>query len=744
MALHERFFRKRPDVTADRKPKSGWTRRDVLKGITALGAAAAIGVEGQRLASTAEAKEPLADDSATTEASDEAEPGDFDRFNRETALPVTATFLGFVGNAAFNGGSFDWKSMVTLNSFEFARLAKLKSQGGERGAHVADEEMHENAVAAGLGLALVAIADFTSSSIRVNESSVFENVKTRVLEAFGETEDSTRPALEADSHVWAEYLTALNQRIAKKAAEMQALTSTLAPFFTTYTSSAVADQLQEGMAHLVFEQSYATAVITQQQSAAEGTPLDDTALQAAAAQRANELLSGPWGLTNLETTFAANIHGAVLGGDPPQLFGMVKHWGNWERLAKAEAFGAANSVYMTTVATGEWLRRVGVTGAFDDDSYRDALGEAHAKAAQVFGDIHFGSIAPESQTQLEDRLREAGVLHSEDVVAAQAKMTLSVGDYARERAVMARQLPSQTKEQIERTIRSFGAGLETAASTAQEYIGQLQAFLLDSKKLPTAELVPDGISDDKVYPIDEVTTATQAAKRQVPAGDKQSGPLVDFSGVTQKLAAAKQLQEEASQKPKSEDHAGHHPSPAQEVFYTLGSQISAVGPTTVLAEQSINTLFHLKGQTEGQVRSNKSDVLKAMTAALTSETVLSSLADNIAAYVYAEKLMGKIVKKVYGEDVLEKHPRLGDAIYAISLKLAEAAGALTKFGNGPNFLMKRREFVQNAVTGSWEMQKIDVPFELYSNRYAVAANTFLIGESLAWLSYELSLVEQAA
>jgi hypothetical protein len=756
-----------------------------------LKAGTAVQAEGEAQADSASTVDEAGHGAASHEAASEheAEPTEaFEALNRQTALPVATAFAAYIADGAFFGGSFGPKSAAILNTLEAMRLATLHSQGGERGQHTAAHEFRENAKAATLAIPLVAISDFTTTAVHLDHETLFAKAK-ELVESDDVVED--RPALEASREDWEAYLEHLNHRIVENVTEVQAITSILAPFITTYTSSAIADQLKETVLRNTYEQSYARAVV---ESKRAGTETTHEFAQSAAIERANELFNGKWGFTNLETTLAANIQGGVLAGDPPQLFGAAAHWGEWGRLAKAEAFGLVNDAAMTYGLTATWLQRAeALTGG--QKELAEQFTAAYQQATKVFGGITFGS--PDKRTMA--ALREAGIgLGQSEVVKlaeAQKLLHLSVGDYARRKASWMEKFTTQNAgvdlvgfvgslarsagdvarsglNRFERFSaglssgngRGFGLGNQVEPDGGE--IGGVYRTMINNVAEHTVQLESLAGPEPEpefVHQFQEQLAAAIAEGKKVVARGQASEQLAVklenlaahqpqqleqvFEQAAPTAAGATTQAESGTNKNApghaTEPHHGFLSHAGQEVLWALSSQMPAVEPTAVLAEQAISKTFQLRG---GAERSNKERVLGAAGAAYASEAVLSSLADNIAAYLYAEKLLGNIVTKVYGADVMEKYPGVGDVVYATAIKMAEQAGALTKLGNGPNFSQRKLELRPSAggergAGADFEVVAGELPFELYTNRYAVAANLLLMGGSLAWLNHELSKIE---
>ncbi len=871
MSVFERFFNRAPKSQPEQiqptkpTPKNqlptgmnqGMNRREFLSAAANTAATVAIGGLAAEpwLRSALESKSTTTD-GTNVEGTDEvavdpsahietAHEVDFDKLNRDTAIPVAAGFVAFVGNAAA-GGSLGPASIVGMSALEANRLSQLYREGGEHGQHLAGEELHENLVAGALALGLAGISDLTTSAVK------FEAEKLLAVTHEMETHDAEhvmqRPTEDAPVEQWELYYEQIEKELADQVTRTIAVAGVIAPFSTTYTSSVVANQMKGGTARLVFEHSFAKGMLDQKRTDQE---IATRSLEAQAQQRTNELMKQ---FTDLMTTLSANIQGGVLAGDPPQFFGLADQWGNWQRLAKAEAFGLVNDVTMTCGLTAMWFKQAGIAepnviqrlaahtaelgrqaGGLLPASLPDSLSETGvARAGSADLEMAFAGVDlsgnASADRSAKDRLKNA--------VAYRA--TFSLRDYAEKKARWIRNLPG-INQVVQLMERSSNTGVQASQTAPLE---QLRAFLEGGQMLATPSGEPDpevdtllgalsmqieqyvaehpGIDVDKIEPVvassdpdvvDElhdrlqdnanIETARVQAIEDILLElglEPEAISVMDEARMRQEIVAilrresasnpgrvaelAKQFgmldhTTQASVAPKTEEH---HDSThffnhtGIEVRDALLTQLPAVGACAVLAEQSLTKAFSLSG---GAERSGVAKVTAAIGAALTSEAIISSLADNVAAYKYGYKVLCAMVEKVYGDatkekfgkSVLEAAPGLHDVIFAISLKLAEQAGALTKLGNGPNFSQEelvvmsptevekyvaslspeqqKKVVVEDQPVGTGKLVRRPLPFKLYDNHFANVANTALLTTAVGILGVELvklesSLTQQAA
>lgn len=753
---------------------------------------------------------------------------DFEALNRDTAIPVAAGFVAFVGNAAA-GGSLGPASIVGMSALEANRLSQLYRDGGEHGKHIADEELHENLVAGALALGLAGISDLTTSAVKFEAQKLLET--THTLEEHDAAHVMKRPTEDAPIEEWEAYCEQIEQELADQVTRLIAVTGVIAPFSTTYTSSVVANQMKGSTARLVFEQSMAKNRVDQKRAQ---QPVALEIMEAKAQQRTNELMKQ---FTDLMTALAANIQGGVLAGDPPQFFGLADQWGNWSRLLNAEAFGLANDVLMTSALTSMWFKSADI--AKPKVLFR--LADHTAELARQVGGLSPAEL-PKADPVVNAKSIEAALddvqLSPNESATAAAKQSLknmvsyratfSLQGYAQKKANWMKRLPG-----VDQLVRVMESATGTTAEVSP--LQQLQAFLLEGRTvvsstgevdfelngllselgeqieqyaaadrevdrttLPASSKEPDslvvdelrdrlhnvadiestqvqtiedillefGLEPDAIAEMDDAAMHREIVKILRRESARDPGKVAELAAQFGQLDKAVVSHAEVGVNVHGGDHFFNHTG--TEVRDALLTQLPAVGACAVLAEQSLTKAFSLRG---GAERSSVTKVTAAIGAALTSEAVISSLADNVAAYKYGYKVLRAMIEKVYGEasqakfgkPVLEAFPFLHDVIFAIALKLAEQAGALTKLGNGPNFsqeelvIMSKSQIdtymaslppeqhskvvVEEQAVGSGWLVRRPLPFKLYDNSYANAANAAMLTLSVGMLGAQLIKLE---
>lgn len=271
-----------------------------------------------------------------------------------TAGPVIEAFTKHV----LIKGSCTPESITDVGTKAGICLAALTALGGKPGQERAKKEAYEIALSLVPLPVLVALSDATTSALKVNEKAMFE-AAGEVAKEGKSYANIERPALSAEASEWQKHLESVNEDLQSKAVDIAAITSVLAPFGTTYTSSALANEMKTEMARILYEQSFALAVLDRK----EGEPqiIQEADIQDVATKRADELFNGPRGYSKLMVTLSANTQGAWGLGDPPEIYFALRHWNKPARLAKSHAFGLANSEISTILLNASWLETAGLS-----------------------------------------------------------------------------------------------------------------------------------------------------------------------------------------------------------------------------------------------------------------------------------------------------------------------------------------------------------------------------------------------
>lgn len=799
-------------------------------------------------------KDAVAHTEASAEKTDEKESLHIDTLNVLTALPVTSTFFYYV-KRGMDGPGFGMDTILTLNGLEAGRLQALRSFGGDDGQKIAHHEAIANMKAAAMIPALMALSHYTTTSISVDIGTVFAPKKTEQPENTVETPRLPRPEFSAPVEAWEQYLEQLNRTLTTKVAELHALSSVLAPLMTTYESSSATNQgkgpsaerveqlkknvseivirnedgtvneqqtqeareqlrkRQDNILELLYEQSLARGAVDQKKTVdAQGQEIGPEQIEAMkenARTRANELFNGPEGFTNLETTLAANIHGCIAWGDPPQLFALQKHWGKWKRILKGEAFGLLNDAFCTYTLTQKWLENAGVVS---DQSLLKEFGGAYSKMGGLTEGMKFGK-NKKSLNDFAEEAQKAGMAGAEKIAAVVEKLQQPVQQYLFRKGQLFEALDNLLSPEDARMVVASADAGAASYQEQQDPLAQLESFFkgnsdsfISTEQEPQApseslqrmiEEIMQGIEADAEktakefeqqtdQPADGIQRETaqqfqselQEAAASVETGapadkktieqviarlDLRSDPDIQAAGSHEEMQqqVQKKLEALASTDPQQfaqlfeseakleEQHAEHHGGlshAAKEVRDALASQLPVVDPLASIAGIGLAKAFRLDS---GEKKSSPLMVVGAAFAAFETEKRISSLADNVAAYLYAEGLLTNILERVYGKSVLEEFPDAADMVYATALKFAEQAGALTKLGNGPNFTQERFELrkpepsLGEDPSREYVVDVKPVPFELFKNSYANRANRIMHGVCIAWFTHEVYKIERA-
>lgn len=122
---------------------------------------------------------------------------------------------------------------------------------------------------------------------------------------------------------------------------------------------------------------------------------------------------------------------------------------------------------------------------------------------------------------------------------------------------------------------------------------------------------------------------------------------------------------------------------AAEVAFALPTQIPAVPALVHVVKNDLLPLLTKGIDDPDKKLKRERDVILLMSE------LISSTADNVAAYLFALTSLQELYKERYGDRVLEENKGLDKAISFAAIFAAVYAGGLSKFGNGPNFLQER-------------------------------------------------------
>lgn len=126
---------------------------------------------------------------------------------------------------------------------------------------------------------------------------------------------------------------------------------------------------------------------------------------------------------------------------------------------------------------------------------------------------------------------------------------------------------------------------------------------------------------------------------------------------------------------------------AEEVFFAILSQLPAVPAMVVVAEKVIPLVAGVEPGKPPTIAQLKAMVITTQVV----ESVISAIADNIAAYLFGEKFLGNQLKPIIeaamevGGMTASNKEKIMEAVNSGAAHQGIAAGTLTEAGNGPNW-----------------------------------------------------------
>jgi hypothetical protein len=148
--------------------------------------------------------------------------------------------------------------------------------------------------------------------------------------------------------------------------------------------------------------------------------------------------------------------------------------------------------------------------------------------------------------------------------------------------------------------------------------------------------------------------------------------------------------------------------PAKEVFWALSTQLPAIAALLVLADKGMEEL-----KEGGMPFNNRLFILMEIVALLTTQ------ADNAAAYVFGEGAATSLLESEFGEEVYNENPGLVQAQADAMLEDAVVNGGVDQIANGANFAQRvhkaREDEFGNVVV---EVRPLKLA-ESYKNGYAI-------------------------
>lgn len=275
---------------------------------------------------------------------------------------LTASEFGIlIGGIVKGQWNFGPGTVIAMTAGEAARLVILSMTDPE----IANHEIQEHLSSYPLVFGLAVLAE-TASHIKVSNDQIFNNseVVREITKEFGIGEEDNSNTLQESENleVWENHLKEISSRLTTTVARNAALTTTLAPLGTTYSSSAIANSNFEVILTTLVELNYAKRVVEIKKKAEsrgdifvfEGNDIEK--LKKEAKKQSIDQMNGKDGYIHLNLALASNTNGNALIGDPPFLYFLKNHP---DFFLKASAFGLAASEITTIAMNYYWLARVG-------------------------------------------------------------------------------------------------------------------------------------------------------------------------------------------------------------------------------------------------------------------------------------------------------------------------------------------------------------------------------------------------
>lgn len=160
-----------------------------------------------------------------------------------------------------------------------------------------------------------------------------------------------------------------------------------------------------------------------------------------------------------------------------------------------------------------------------------------------------------------------------------------------------------------------------------------------------------------------------------------------------------------------------------------------------IGEELTNFIFEASGNMSTEKLKNL-----LITICLT-DAGMSSVADNVAAFLAKKGIAMTFFKKTFGEDVFEKYPYARLEIVIAILKIAEMAGSLYQPANGPNFKHTRTKLtsLDASNTGKHVISREPLPKQetFYSgNKFSILINGLTVGAGAAYLRHVADRIEK--
>ena len=471
--------------------------------------------------------------------------------------------------------------------------------------------------------------------------------------------------------------------VTKKVNQMMTISGILGPLSMTFTSASVANKLIPDIAKELLALKYVRAIRKYDDDA---QPPDLYAeFEGVKQNLLNREINGPVGLVNLAVTFAANINGAMLIGDPPNFFYAINH-GTAEWL-KASAEGFQRALVMNLLIHRAYLGFVvgvpfsqiidlpGVVGSTKDSivSIGGSLSRGFTSKVDSFLGVLNKATSEETLGQI-----FGDSLGSELDIEAQVITEMN-----------------KVKEDLEEAKKKSGSNGNLLEIT-YDWEGLVSDPL---KKVSELMILPELLGDIKnsLGGKDGHTDAGVGGSEDEVDGNLVKKTLFGFMRMGRrknKNGNEEHRQEHGDGHAHAHEDAHHHhhalSHAARDVLFALNTQLWVVGSVQTLVKKFLG----LDKPKELDITEVKEQTFMLMTSMM----AMGPVADNVAALLFGIGVMGSLSEKYakqkkkllnghraeVREAVEKASVELQEKIRINALALTVFAGNLSYIGNGAN------------------------------------------------------------
>lgn len=696
-----------------------------------------------------------------------------DSTNTQTALVVSGVFGVAIGSVASGKVEFGAKTIFPVSLAESYRMLRLN--GADKNTF--DHEQKELITSISLVPVLAAVAE-TADSTRVYVDSLFETERLSEDEAealaLEEThagkhkiEDLTGKSIENCR----DYLSTHQEEVVRIAAANAALVTIISPLATTYVGASSAESSFAPMTRALTKAYYAQEVVSAKEQSQQ---IHHQSVLQTSLDKAQKAMNGPLGYCNLSLAMAANTSGMAGIGDPPLIYsGIINQSPYNHALVSAEGFAISETA--NVIANNTWLKSLSLNAKAS--FYTKEFADYHGKTAKALTSIIFDGEARQGflwgyAGQSKELTKILEVLGKAEAVTdaniAQLKdnirtvshpvLELDISEYLpRKKRGLANEVTKKkniavgitdrfknkkkstedAKKEIEAEF-DFEEALQElfGADKSGDFFAHARTIDDNKRKSNIARLgktllsIVNNGSDKYSETQNEVqdlsnsvsskgSTQLRSKLENLMTDDKTFSEedlktLPHFFGsmgapdVQKALTHALEHYRGSMRDHPRDELLGHASS---EVAAALLTQLPAVPSLVHLTEKLLPKLVESKLGEKVPV-----DVInKKVAAILVATAVISSTADNVAAYLFGKAVLEEQFKEEYGQDLSYEYKWFANDA---ALLAAIVGGSLSKVGNGANFLISQVEAKIDGDTINVGKKKIDL-LKSYANPYSI-------------------------